>query len=566
MRRPLAVLLAPLLCVGVLAAPGAQAAKRNPGDLDTGFGTQGTRLSALWSTGDDVTGVTKLSEDEDDALIVSGSTKRNDAAGDPHLELSKFGSNGTNGNFGNFGRATMMRQKGAVANAVTTQANDRVVSAGYMRPASGGKQFFVARHTIDTEHYPGWADYSFGTAGGVETQVGGDNDAEAMGVAMTPDQRIVAGGRAKVSGSNAFGVVRYLSNGTVDSSFGSANGVTTDFGSDDLARAIAVQPDGKVMAAGKSGSKVAVARYQTNGVLDPSFGSGGKVAFAVGDSVEARAMSLLPDGRIVLAGVINQGGRENTFVARLMSNGAFDPSFGAGGKVVVSLSGGNDAANAVAVQPNGQVLTGGYADSGTTRDFAVARFNPNGSLDIGFGLGGSVYTSFGQYGEEATAMLLQRDGKIVLAGWARKADGTKSIALARYHSDQPLASIAFPARQVKRKNFRAISGSVTGANVTSAGVAIQKLNRKLQRRGICQWMMPAGFVFRTKAYTDSRGKKVCKPTRWYEPKTWSKSGGVGYYSLKINPFKAGLYEISVRGVADKVNQETPTTKRVRVVR
>ena len=320
------------------------------------------------------------------------------------------------------------------------------------------------------------------------------------------------------------------------------------------------------MAAGKSGSKVAVARYQTNGVLDPSFGSGGKVAFAVGDSVEARAMSLLPDGRIVLAGVINQGGRENTFVARLMSNGAFDPSFGAGGKVVVSLSGGNDAANAVAVQPNGQVLTGGYADSGTTRDFVLARFNPNGALDAGFGLGGSVYTSLGQYGEEATSMLLQRDGKVVLAGWARKADGTKSIALARYHSDQPLASIGFPGRRVKRKNFRAISGSVTGANVTSAGVAIQKLNRKLQRRGTCQWMMPAGFVFRTKAYTDSRGKKVCKPTRWYEPKTWSKSGGVGYYSLKINPFKAGLYEISVRGVADKVNQETPTTKRVRVVR
>ena len=565
MRRPLAVLLAPLLCVGVLAAPGAQAAKRNPGDLDTGFGTQGTRLSALWSTGDDVTGVTKLSEDEDDALIVSGSTKRKDAAGDPHLELSKFGSNGTTGNFGSQGRSTMMRDKGAVANAVTTQANDRVVSAGYMLPISGGKRFFVARHTTDKDH-PGWADFSFGADGGVATEVGSDNDAEAKAVGMAPDQRIVAGGRASIGGSNAFGVVRYLSNGTVDSSFGSANGVTTDFGADDFARAIAVQTDGKVIAAGKSGSKVAVARYLTNGNLDPSFGTAGKVVFVVGDSVEARAMSLLPDGRIVLAGVINQGGRENTFVARLMGNGAFDPSFGAGGKVVVRLSGANDGANAVVVQQNGQILTGGYADSGTTRDFVLARFNPNGALDAGFGLGGSVYTSLGQYGEEATSMLLQRDGKVVLAGWARKADGTKSIALARYHSDQPLASIGFPGRRVKRKNFRAISGSVTGANVTSAGVAIQKLNRKLQRRGTCQWMMPAGFVFRTKAYTDSRGKKVCKPTRWYEPKTWSKSGGVGYYSLKINPFKAGLYEISVRGVADKVNQETPTTKRVRVVR
>ena len=459
----------------------------------------------------------------------------------------------------------MMRDKGAVANAVTTQANDRVVSAGYMLPISGGKRFFVARHTTDKDH-PGWADFSFGADGGVATEVGSDNDAEAKAVGMAPDQRIVAGGRASIGGSNAFGVVRYLSNGTVDSSFGSANGVTTDFGADDFARAIAVQTDGKVIAAGKSGSKVAVARYLTNGNLDPSFGTAGKVVFVVGDSVEARAMSLLPDGRIVLAGVINQGGRENTFVARLMGNGAFDPSFGAGGKVVVRLSGANDGANAVVVQQNGQILTGGYADSGTTRDFVLARFNPNGALDAGFGLGGSVYTSLGQYGEEATSMLLQRDGKVVLAGWARKADGTKSIALARYHSDQPLASIGFPGRRVKRKNFRAISGSVTGANVTSAGVAIQKLNRKLQRRGTCQWMMPAGFVFRTKAYTDSRGKKVCKPTRWYEPKTWSKSGGVGYYSLKINPFKAGLYEISVRGVADKVNQETPTTKRVRVVR
>jgi uncharacterized delta-60 repeat protein len=576
MRKFAVVLTTSALLISMGTLPGAQAAKRNPGDLDTGYSTAGTRTQTYWQNGDITTGVGVLSDDLDNAIIVSTSTKE-DASQNPtgkwKVQFVKYGSNGTTGNLGNQGKASRDFEQGSYANAMTVQADDKVVAAGWVQ-VGGAKRFLVTRSTT-FDNLSGWTDFSFGGGpgkggdGGSWIPVGTGNDSEAFAVKMTAAQKIVAAGRASNGSNNDFALVRFNSNGVVDSAFGSANGVVTDFGGDDIIRALAVQPDGKYVVAGTSGSRVALARYLTNGQLDPSFGGGtGKVLTTVGTSDEARGVVLQPDGRIVVAGSTLQGGLRNVMLLRYLPNGSLDPSFGSGGRVITSFSAANDAATAVALQPNGQILVSGYMDGKTLRGFLVARYNPRGGLDRNFGFSGSVFTAFGTKPAEATAMALQPDGKILLAGWAQLPSGAKAIATARYHNDQPVAQITVPGKRVKRAKFRRLAGSVTGANVTHAKIAIRKLNPKLQRKGTCLWMKPAGFVVRSKAYQGKKKKMICEPasSHWVDANTWVVSSGVGYWTLPVRGFKPGNYEITVRGVADKVNQETPTKKRVRVVK
>ncbi|HNI70427.1 MAG TPA: hypothetical protein PLO27_03845, partial [Marmoricola sp.] len=473
--------------------------------------------------------------------------------------------------FGTTGGTTMTLEQGSAANAMVVQADDRVVSAGWVQQGSA-RRFLVTRHTTSKD-LSGWVDYSFGGGPGRGNKdgaswipVGSGNDAEANAVQMTPNQLIVAAGRASNGSNNDFALVRIKANGEVDPTFGSANGVVTDFGgTDDVVRALAVQPDWKYVVAGTSNGRVALARYLPNGSLDPTFGAGGKVITTVSSTDEARGIVLQPDGRILVAGSTSMGGVRNTMLLRYLANGSPDASFGAGGRVVASFSPNNDAASSVALQPDGRILVAGYSDGAARRGFLVARFHASGAVDASFGFAGSVLTTFAR-SAEATSMAVQPDGKIVLVGTIQKTGGGTDLAMARYHNDQPLAHITTPGRRIKRKNFHLLAGSVSGANVTHARFAIQKLNPRLQRRGTCQWMMPAGFVLRTKAYANKKRRMVCEPKTWYDVRSWSVSRGVGYWSVPIRGFKPGTYVISVRGIANKVNQETPTKKRVRVVR
>jgi uncharacterized delta-60 repeat protein len=188
--------------------------------------------------------------------------------------------------------------------------------------------------------------------------------------------------------------------GSVDSSFG--GGVqTTPVGYEDYANAVAVQPDGKVVVAGASSSNagtfVTLVRYGRDGGLDPSFGNGGKLVTPVGaDDDAALAVAVQADGRIVVAGSTAQAATGHDFlVLRYLADGTLDPSFGAGGKVITSFGSDTDRAMAVAIQPDGKIVVGGETQSGASTsgiDFALARYLPNGTLDLAFGSGGKVVT------------------------------------------------------------------------------------------------------------------------------------------------------------------------------
>ncbi len=182
----------------------------------------------------------------------------------------------------------------------------------------------------------------------------------------------------------------------------------------------------------------------SGGALDPTFGSGGVVtsSFSTGLNI-AEDVLVQPDGKIVAAGSADMGRTSYDFlVARYNANGTLDTSFGSGGRAATDFSGGADEAYAVAVQPgtNGKIVAGGWATitKGKTseRDFALARYNPNGTLDTTFGSGGKVTTNLGTTFAEADAMAVQPDGRIILVG--RWGTGEGNIALARFTANGAL--------------------------------------------------------------------------------------------------------------------------------
>src|SRR6266542_1606848 len=286
---------------------------------------------------------------------------------------------------------------------------------------------------------PGDLDTSFGTGGKVVTDFGAGGD-YAAAVAIQPNGKIVAGGDAQIGSTLGFAVARYNANGSLDSSFGTGGKVTTGFGGSQGAwiDGIALQKDGKIVAAGqgRSGTTAAfgLARYNANGSLDTSFGSGGLVATTFGTgNTRVNGIALQPDGKTVAAGFDNNGTSYEFALARYNADGSLDTSFGTGGKVTTDFGFGADVAWAVAVQPDGKIVAAGYASATGRYLIALARYNADGSLDTSFGSGGRVTTAISDRYDLAYAMALQPDGKIVVVGETRGSTATKyDAAVLRY--------------------------------------------------------------------------------------------------------------------------------------
>ncbi|MEQ4720651.1 hypothetical protein [Nonomuraea sp. B19D2] len=278
---------------------------------------------------------------------------------------------------------------------------------------------------------PGDLDPSFGSGGKVTTDFGGGDDVPT-GMVVQPDGKIVVVGRT----NSLFALARYNSDGSLDSGFGVGGKVTTDFGGDDEANAVALQADGKIVVAGDGGltGDFALARYNTDGTLDPNFGSGGKVTTNFGASGDsALGVALQADGKIVAAGA---SGSDFVFsLARYHADGSLDTGFGSGGTVTTDLDGSSEHAREVAVQADGKIVAVGR--SGGVGGFAVVRYNADGSLDSGFGTLGVVTTDFGPFEDFAQGMALQADGKIVAVGYS---GGDSDFTLVRYNSDGSLDS------------------------------------------------------------------------------------------------------------------------------
>lgn len=352
-------------------------------------------------------------------------------AADGDLDVS-FGTNG-------IVRTTFKVTSADQATGLLIQPNGRIVLSGIAGVGqSGDLEYGVARYTTN-----GQLDPSFGT-NGLVTSGGGDNGRR---IAIQSDGKLVQTGFTSFAGQFDFMLVRYLTNGTVDASFGSNGVVRTDFknGSDDRPGSILIQSDGKIVTAGSSESKFAMARYDENGNLDAAFGQGGLLTANLPPCLD---LALQPDGKFVAA--LSRGLDGNNFdykVARITPGGALDGSFGSGGQVTTSFGGNFESVNAVTLQSDGKIVAAGKSTVNDAQSFAVARYLTNGTLDATFGTGGKVLTSLTNgSSDEAFALAMQSDGKIVAAGLT-VFGFADDFAVVRYlHDGTPDPSFALDGR------------------------------------------------------------------------------------------------------------------------
>ena len=359
------------------------------------------------------------------------------------------------------------------AQGIAVQAADgKIVVAGYgardlTQPCADPpfNEFVVARLNVN-----GTLDSTFGDAASVGRTgwttiptINGFGD-RANAVAIQPDGKVVLAGQAGVTGFDSyFGVARFNADGTLDSGFGAtcsggetAGTTTTNFaGTNDQATAVAIEPDGKIVAAGStlisSGNyDFAVARYDADGCPDTTFGPGhdGKVTqgFPANGNDKAHGLVLQGD-KIVVAGSA-AGSPSNEFgLARFNGDGSLDPSFGANGETLTDFGGGgaSTSANALVAQSDGRLVAAGttYMGPATSIDFALARYTADGVLDSSFGTAGKVTTNFSapstspsQSTDFAQGLALEPDGTIVAGGTACcDSAGQYDFALARYSPD-----------------------------------------------------------------------------------------------------------------------------------
>lgn len=311
---------------------------------------------------------------------------------------------------------------GGSAFAMGLQGDGKIISAG-----TAGGNLALTRHNLD-----GTLDTMFGSGGRVVVGPSGWVNA----LALQGDGKIVAAG-VTPQGSGEFLVVRFLADGTLDSSFGTGGYVTTAIGSgSDSALAVAIQPDGKIIAAGKSWEPQqvsALVRYHADGSLDASFGTGGIVTTSVGPSSGISDIAVLSDGKIVAAGHTTNGGSDFA-VLRYHANGLLDSSFDGDGVAVTEIGTMSSAAYALAVQADGKLVAAGSRDTAENRELALVRYDVDGSLDTSFDGDGIVTTTLPN--AEIHAVAMQMDGKIAVAGRSGGVD--LDFFLARYNSDGSL--------------------------------------------------------------------------------------------------------------------------------
>jgi uncharacterized delta-60 repeat protein len=309
---------------------------------------------------------------------------------------------------------------GAVADAVAIDHHDRIVVAGYT--LTDQPDIALARFTPS-----GRLDPTFGNGGKVVTDLGAND--YAFDLAIQDDGGIVVVGERQAATTDRMVVQRYRPNGTLDPDFGAGGTVLTGFGRRfQSANAVAIAPAGRILVAGSTSngitSRSAVARYLTDGGLDRSFGDDGRVTTDVSSSGEQFTdVTVQPDGRIVAAGWAELSLVPAFDAVRYTTDGNLDPSFHDDGDVRVDVSPGADKAFGLALQPDGKIVLVGATAAGGRGDWGLVRLGPHGMLDLTFGVGGTVITDFGPGYDEADAVAVQTNGKLVVAGRIRS--GTK---------------------------------------------------------------------------------------------------------------------------------------------
>lgn len=401
----------------------------DPGYLDTTFSTDGKVTRDIGGAYDRAN---QVLVQMDGQILVAGYSNN---GSDNDFLLLRYNTDGTpDTTFGTNGIVTTDFNSGSqdLAWAAVLQTDGKIVLAG-----GSDADFALARYLPSGE-----LDDTFGTNGLVTTDFadGGEsiNDLYVDG----SGKFVVAGSKNEGAGTDLDIIVaRYTVAGVLDSSFGSGGKTIRDFaGYDDHGLAVSQQPDGKIIVTGDAqpvefGYDQVVLRYDTDGNPDTSFGSNGETLTDINsDWNGGKDLHILSDGRILVAGYAYDGPSTDFTLVQYNSDGTLDTDFGGGGIAVTDFLGGNDIAYGITVQQDGMILLAGVSYTGVpTENFALARYRTDGELDPGFGNAGLATTDFfGNSHDTGTSVTLQTDGQILVAGLADPNFSNSDIALARY--------------------------------------------------------------------------------------------------------------------------------------
>ena len=463
-------------CLPVILTAAALPAFAAPGQLDTSFGSYGKVTTAIGTAAD----IGNSAAIQADGKIVVAGKSHNGSNWD--FAAARYLANGVlDQTFGGSGKVvTQVGTGNDIGNGVAIQKDGKIVVAGETHNGTN-LDFAVVRYNAN-----GTLDTSFGgtgkvTVGYIETGYFGsgrdEHDDYGCCVALQGDGKIVVAGSA--GGDNNYngtgddiGVMRFNADGTLDTTFGGGRVRTNiaggSFGSKDVARSVVVQGDGKIVVAGDHNdsytgtTSFAVVRYNADGSIDNDFGGYGIVTTGISDNLYGgkcvgRSMALQKDGKIVVAGQV-LASDYNFAMARYNTYGTLDTSFNSTGIVKTDFGNGDDDGFGVAVQADGKILVAGMS----VGDFGLARYNTNGTLDATFGTAGKVKTDFGSGFDSGNSILLQTDGRIVVAG--KSATNTDDFALARYSVQQPDVRIGTRPAPTGGENVY----NITGAGQTQA--------------------------------------------------------------------------------------------------
>jgi uncharacterized delta-60 repeat protein len=406
----------------------------------------------------------------DGRIVVAGGAENGPAFDD--FAVARYNSDGTLDTSFSGDGLVLTNISGRIASTdwvrgVALQNDGKIVVAGYTTESgSDSYGLAVARYNSD-----GRLDTTFSGDGVVKKyEASGSRDMFGHSVAIQPDGKVLVAGSINCVDKYTAGyctlLARFNSDGSFDTAFDTAFFAQGSDNSTQGAAGLVLQDDGKILVAGTrdsgGGDSFAVARYTADGSRDTGFGTDGVatvfISTEVGSNDSATSIALQPDGRIIVAGGTHTPSANTHFgVARFLSDGRIDTSFGASGVLTTNISGGaeSDHASSVAVQPDGKILVAGdmsYVRSdpfpypgfymAANIDFAVVRYNADGSLDTTFSDDGIATTDFRLLTDIARHVIVQPNGAILLSGSSFTHDpsdtvsgGYGSFAVARYNAD-----------------------------------------------------------------------------------------------------------------------------------
>ena len=360
--------------------------------------------------------------------------------------------------------------------SIKIQNDNKIVLGGYVYFSGQKSSFVISR--ADSNGNP---DPNFGNDGYTITSM--DSSVAIQSLAIQNDDKIIAIGNSFSEGEVHFVLTRYNTDGNLDNTFG-INGIVitpslTGY-KQDYSTSILIQNNSKIIAAGNASNsnenKFALVRYKIDGSIDSSFGNSGIVLTPFANpNTYLNSAALQSDGKIVAAGYVQKSTEYDFVVVRYNADGDLDDTFGSNGVSFLETPNFYDECNSIVIQDDGKIILAGESISGSTniQNVKLVRLNTDGSIDNTFGTGGIKQTTIGGSYAETSSVLMQSDGKIVVAGNVSNLNYYSALTLIRYNNTPPLP-VELISFEASVNNDKVKLNWTTATEVNNLGYEIQR--------------------------------------------------------------------------------------------